>query len=135
MVSAVRWLVLAMIVTLVFTACGGEEENGGQTQGNRVNDHGTEDASGRSSISFELDDFYFEPTFLEGEAGRTITLEAFNEGDAAHTFTLEEQGIDEELRPGERARIRVTVPRSDSVEFFCRFHQQQGMRGALRVST
>ncbi len=57
-----------MIVTLVFMACGGEEENASQPQGNRVNDHGTRDASGRSSISFELDDFYSDPTFTGGQA-------------------------------------------------------------------
>jgi plastocyanin len=71
---------------------------------------------------------------LQGEAGQTITLEAFNEGDEAHTFTSDELGVDEELGPGAEATIEITFPESGRVVFACRFHAGQGMRGAVEVA-
>jgi plastocyanin len=123
------------------TACGGEEEEeeaaGGTTTvgGQEANDHGTEDAAGEDSIEFEMDDFYFEPTVLEGEAGQTLTLEAFNEGDEEHNVTIEDQGIDEDIEPDDEGEVEVTFPDSGTVVFFCKYHQDQGMRGALRVAS
>jgi plastocyanin len=123
---------LLVLMMLVAASCGDEAGTitlGGET----ANDHGTEEVAGESSIELELDDFYFEPTVLRGEAGQSITLEVFNEGDEAHTFTSDELGVDEELQPGDETTIDVTFPDSGQVVFFCRFHDAQGMRGALEV--
>ncbi|HEX2029870.1 MAG TPA: cupredoxin domain-containing protein [Actinomycetota bacterium] len=139
-------LALALALGLLATACGGgdDQPTGGgdqeggtvQVAGQQANDHGTENVAGMSQLEFELDDFYFEPTILEGEAGQTLTLNLFNEGDAPHTFTLEEQGIDEELQPGqEHVTVEVTFPDSGEVAFICRFHEAQGMIGGLRVAS
>lgn len=126
---------LMAVLALIAVTCGGDEEGGTITLGGETaNDHGAEDVSGESSIEFEMDDFYFEPTVLQGEAGQTITLEAFNEGEAAHTFTSDELGVDEELQPGDEATIEVTFPDSGQVVFQCRFHAGQGMRGAIEVA-
>ena len=127
---------LAVTLTMVLTlaaACGGDEGTI-QIGGQNANDHGDEDVSGESSLEFELDDFYFEPTVLRGEAGQSLTLEAFNEGDEAHTFTSDELGVDQELGPGEEASIDITFPDSGQVVFICRFHESQGMRGAIEVA-
>lgn len=124
-----------LALALLAAACGGEEEGGTITLGGETaNDHGTEDVSGESSFELELDDFYFEPTVLQGEAGQTVTLEAFNEGEATHTFTSDELGVDEELEPGAETSIEVTFPDSGQVVFICRFHDGQGMRGAAEVA-
>lgn len=124
-----------LALALLVVACGGEEEGGTiNLGGETANDHGTEDVSGESSLEFEMDDFYFEPTVLQGEAGQTVTLEAFNEGDEAHTFTSEELGVDEEVEPGGETSIEVTFPESGQVVFICRFHESQGMRGALEAA-
>jgi plastocyanin len=77
----------------------------------------------------------FEPTVLEGEAGQTLTLEAFNEGDEEHNVTIEDQGIDEDIEPDDEGEVEVTFPDSGTVVFFCKYHQDQGMRGALRVAS
>jgi plastocyanin len=122
-----------LILTLVAASCG--DEGGTITlDGQTANDHGTEDVSGESSLEFELDDFYFSPTVLQGEPGQTVTLEAFNEGEAAHTFTSEELGVDEQVDPEAEASIDITFPDSGQIVFVCRFHEGQGMRGALEVA-
>ena len=138
--SFVRLLALLAIVALVGAACGGDESGGDggdeestiTIEGSSANDHGSEAVAGMSSIELELDNFYFSPTVLEGEAGQTITLQAFNEGAAPHTFTIEGD-VDEELRPEGRTEIEVTFPASGVLAFECRFHAGQGMRGALSV--
>jgi plastocyanin len=71
---------------------------------------------------------------LEGEAGQQLALGLYNEGDTPHTFTIDEAGIDEELPTGVDAiSIDVTFPDSGALIFYCRFHRDQGMVGALSV--
>lgn len=129
-----RFAVALTMILSVSVACGGEEEGTIQIGGQSANDHGTEEVSGESSVEFELDDFYFEPTVMQGEAGQSLTLEAFNEGDEAHTFTSDELGVDQELAPGDEMSIDITFPDSGQVVFICRFHDSQGMRGAIEVA-
>ena len=98
-----------------------------------VNDHGTqtfEDAKFKTEI--ELDDFYFEPTFIKSPGDGTATLTLFNEGDATHTFTSEALGVDEELEAGDKKKVKVEIGTETRYEFLCRFHQAQGMRGAFQ---
>lgn len=126
---------VVLALAIVAASCGGDEEGGTITLGGEsANDHGSEDVSAETSIAFEMDDFYFEPTVLQGTAGQTLTLEVENEGENAHTFTSDDLGVDQEVGPGEEAEIEVTFPDSGQVVFICRFHSGQGMRGALEVS-
>lgn len=127
-------LSLFAVMALAAATCGGDEGGTITLDGEQANDHGTEEVSEESSLEFELDDFYFQPTVLQGEAGQTITLEAFNEGDQTHTFTSDELGVDEEFEPGAEASFQITFPESGRVVFECRFHAGQGMRGAVEVA-
>lgn len=45
-----------------------------------ANDHGSKTVEDNGKTEVELDDFYFEPTVLEGKPGEKITLELKNEG-------------------------------------------------------
>jgi plastocyanin len=141
------WLVLVLSLALVASACGEEEPSlsagaGGEGEGGEsvtiagqeATSHGSEDVSGMDAIGLELDDFYFEPTVLEGEAGQSLTVTMFNEGDAAHTFTIDELDIDQELQPGDKdVTAEVTFPDSGALVFYCRFHADGGMLGGLSV--
>jgi plastocyanin len=129
-------LVLLVALTLVAAACGGDEEGASTTVGGqKTNDHGSQDVAGESELDLELDDFYFEPTVLTGNAGETLKLDLENEGDTEHNFSLTDQGIDQDVEAGEKAEVSVTFPDSGTLVFFCKYHQDMGMRGALRVSS
>lgn len=144
-----KWLVgPVVIMALMAAGCaeeqqaaggggGGSSEEGGgtiQIAGQEATDHGSEDVTGAGEIELEVDDFYFSPTVLEGDAGETLTVNLFNEGNAPHTFTIDELGVDEELQPGqEGVTAEVTFPDSGALVFFCRFHASGGMRGGLSV--
>jgi plastocyanin len=125
-----------LAVSLVFlfvAACGGD--NGADKAApvalpGKVNDHGTRELEGETTLEFEADDFYFGPTYIKAAAGSTVTLEIHNEGDAAHTFTIDGAGIDQEIGPDATVSVPVTVSAS-TVAFYCRFHRDGGMQGAF----
>ncbi|MEX0789930.1 MAG: cupredoxin domain-containing protein [Actinomycetota bacterium] len=110
------------------------EETMALTSGEDANFHDEADVSGEDSVEVELDDNYFEPTILTGEAGQQITLELFNEGGNIHNFSLTDQDLDEVLQEGGRGEVEVTFPESGAVTFFCKYHQELGMRGELKVA-
>jgi plastocyanin len=111
---------------------GGGAESGSTTTAER--DHGMKDVSGESEVEVEADDYYFEPTILEGKPGQKLTLEVENEGEAEHNLTIEKQGIDKDLPAGEKATVEVTFPASGTVAFYCKYHTSQNMAGALKAS-
>ncbi len=113
-------------------AGGGDETKtiGGLT----ANDHGAWDVSNLAEFDLELDDSYFGPTLLKGAAGQGLILNLHNEGDLPHTFTIDEGTVDHELQPGdEGVTADVVFPESGALVFYCRFHRDQGMVGALSV--
>lgn len=140
---ATTLIALALSLGLLAAACGGADDptidgpsDGGGTidiAGRTANDHGTQDATGANELTFELDDNYFEPTVLLGEAGQTLTLELENAGQRAHTFTIDALGVDVELARGASEQVEVTFPDSGATVFHCHFHEGVGMVGALSV--
>ena len=127
--------VLLFALMFVAVACGGDEGGGTTTvDGQKANDHGSQDVSGESEQDLELDDFYFSPTVLNGTAGKSLTLHLENEGSTEHNFSVSEQGIDQDVEAGEKAEVTLTFPDSGTLVFFCKYHQDMGMRGALEVS-
>jgi plastocyanin len=135
---------LALTVVLLAAGCGGyggksksssTESSGGGGGGKTTiagvpaNNHGTKSVSGEAEV--ELDDYYFQPTVLKGKPGSSVTLELKNEGSVEHNFTIDSQGIDKDLEAGEDAKVSVTIPKSGSVSFYCKYHKNMGMAGAL----
>jgi len=111
------------------------DEGGGTItiNGDKANDHGTKTVSG-DSIKVELDDFYFEPTTIQGTPGSKVKLELDNEGSTIHNLTVSDQGIDQDVNAGEDKDVTVTIPQSGSIQFFCKYHKSLGMVGQLSAS-
>jgi plastocyanin len=144
-----RGVVIVAACALLFVAAGcrsssstsgggttTEESGGGQRAiaGVKANDHGTKAVEDNGKTEVEMDDFYFEPTVLEGKPGQKVTLELKNEGNTEHSFTIDSEKVDRELGPGEEAEVDVTIPKSGVVSFYCKFHKSSGMAGALAVT-
>lgn len=117
---ALAFLVVTLTLALGAAACGG---GGGGSGG------------GSSSKEVELDDYYFQPKTIGGDAGQKITLELKNEGSTEHNFTLSDQGVDQDVEEGETAKVTVTVPQSGSLRFYCKYHRSMGMTGTLKVGS
>lgn len=99
-----------------------------------ANDHGTEDASGKTSVTVDLTSFFFDPTVISGSPGQKITLNLENGDTALHNFSLTDQHINQDVNPGAKATVTVTIPASGFVEFFCKYHHDRGMAGELTAS-
>ena len=145
-------LILAVLVAglvPLLAACGssssskgpsGTTERSGSGGGRRAiagvnaNDHGTKAVEDNGKTEVELDDFYFEPTVLEGKAGEQVTLELKNEGKVEHSFTVDSENISKDLEPGDEAEVTVTIPKSGAISFYCKYHKSSGMAGALAVT-
>jgi plastocyanin len=129
-------LVLLIALMLVAASCGGGDEGSGTITvgGDKANDHGSQDVTGESELDMELDDFYFSPTVVNGTAGESLTLHLENEGSTEHNFSVSDQGIDQDVDESGKADVTVTFPDSGTLVFFCKYHQDMGMRGALEVA-
>ena len=129
--------VVLSLLALAAVGCGGGSKTESASAppvslAGPTNNHGTKTAS--DSMEVELDDFYFEPTFIKAKPGEKITIEVKNEGKAVHTFTSTDLGnVDEQLAAGTSKKITVTAPQSGQALFYCRFHQSQGMQGAIFI--
>lgn len=138
----------ALVVAMVLVACGGSDAGsttgGGATTGGGTatgggaqtggGTGGAVDISQMASVRIRTEGFSFAPAELSGSPGQTLTVEVENEGGVAHTFTIRDLGIDEELEPGERVDVEVTLPEDGSLPFVCRFHERSGMVGEFTVS-
>jgi plastocyanin len=94
-----------------------------------LQDKGTEPASG-TTISVEAGDFFFGPTCVSGVAAGTVTLTVENAGQALHNVSIADQGIDEDVAPGETITMRVEMG-SSPLQYACKYHRTSGMLGAL----
>jgi plastocyanin len=156
-----RTIVAALAVTLAFVAAGCGSSGGSDSTDTtaakgdaatttaaaseapvalegKVNDKGTKDISGDGSaakLDMELDDDYFSPTFIKAEPGAKVTIELENEGDNPHTFTLDDGSVDQQVEPGAKETVTITVPDDGSLRFSCDFHGSMGMQGAFYTGT
>jgi plastocyanin len=138
---------LALALTMVAAACGGSSGGGGgggtesaeggagtiQIGADAANNHGTKTVAG-SELEVELDDFYFEPTVVQGQPGQKVKLELKNEGSTEHNFSMDDQNIDQDLEDGEDATVTVAIPQSGTMEFYCKYHRSSGMAGELKAT-
>jgi plastocyanin len=148
-------LVLTTLLFVALAACASDTGDGSNTVATPPDDYGTDaspTASGAEAtindhgtktftdspfeVEVEMDneggDFYFEPTFIKSPGGTTATVKLHNEGDIQHTFTIDDLDVDEELAPDEEKTITVDIGDETRYEFYCRFHQGSGMRGAFQ---
>ena len=109
----------------LIAACGGEEEADYSGDGN---------PNAGQSVEVTASDFSFAPGKLVATIGDPFDLVLTNAGNAPHTFTIDEFDVDAEVTAGEEKTVSVTPSESGEFSFYCRFHRQQGMEGAITVS-
>jgi plastocyanin len=106
------------------TASGAEAE---------INDHGTETFTEAAfEVELEMDNFYFEPTFIKSPGGSTATVKLHNEGDVQHNLSIDDLDVDEDLAPDEEKSITVEIGTESRYDFYCKFHVGSGMKGAFQ---
>lgn len=148
-----RFALIVLALALLGVACGGDEEPAlqgtappAETEAateapatsvagvdGTVNNHGEETFTTEEfDLEMELDDFYFEPTFVKAPGGATATIELHNEGDVTHNFTVEGTDVDEDVEAGETKTVTVELGTETLQPFFCEYHRGAGMQGGFR---
>jgi plastocyanin len=136
------WCVAAAsALVVVLASCGDDGDDTGTAAAEppvsldgSVNDHGTRDLDGGTELELELEDSYFEPTYVHAGPGSIVRVTLTNSGDAPHTFTIDGTRIDEDVAPGASATVDVELPDEGALAYYCRFHVGGGMQGAFVVS-
>jgi plastocyanin len=125
-----------LILALLFVGCGSSEATKTRSLGSLTyNDHGTKAATGKTTFALEADSYYFEPTFIQGDAGKPLQLTIKNDSSATHNLSITNQGIDQDIPAKGSITVTVTLPASGAIGFFCKFHTGQGMNGQLLAGT
>ncbi|MEO8695123.1 MAG: cupredoxin domain-containing protein [Acidimicrobiales bacterium] len=141
-IASGRALALVAALALLAVACGGDDK--ADTTSTEpplvaldgiVNNHGTKDLGTAAKVEVELDDLYFSPTFVKAKPGTEIEISLKNDGEVKHTFTIDDTKTNVELDAGQKASVKVTLPASGALAYYCSFHRGSGMQGAFSVST
>ena len=73
-----------------------------------ANNHGSKTVTG-TSTEVEVDSFYFNPTVITATPGAKIKLELSNEATVLHNFSLDAQSINQDIQPGTKKDVTITV--------------------------
>ena len=119
-----RPIALAAVLFVVgsLVACGSDDDG--------------EDDAGTGGDAFtrvlQAADFSFDPTEIEVESGRAVTLQIDNSGEVLHNLSIGDLDVDVDAGPGESGRARIT-PEPGTYTFQCKYHPSQ-MQGTLTVT-
>jgi plastocyanin len=139
-VAAVALITLAACSSSSSTAAPGTGSSSGKITigSDQANDHGTEDATGKTTFEIEATNdssgYFFKPTILQGSGGQSITLDIKNDGSVPHNFSITSMNVNVTVDPGASQQVKVTFPPTGTVEYFCSFHHALGMAGELQVA-
>ena len=139
----------ALVLALAVSACGSSDDKGATNTSSSSNDGrgyggsaygggSTSTAAGASAGTsggeMEMDDNYFKPAVISGKPGQTVTINLKNEGQAEHNFKIDGQSADADVEPGKTATVKVKIPMSGTVQFYCEYHKSKGMVGTVKAS-
>jgi hypothetical protein len=84
-----------------------------------------------SNATVVMHDRYYEPNVVSGPARLAVTLMLRNEGTQLHNLSIPSLQVDQDIPPTSIVAVPVVMPPAGDVVFFCRFHRDDGMLGAL----
>jgi plastocyanin len=89
---------------------------------------------GVAYASITTRDFGYVPALVLADRTRTVRVTIHNQGLHTHTFVIDSLGVDALIPRGATEHVTLHLPRGGRFYFYCRFHQQFGMRGHLVVT-
>ena len=85
---------------------------------------------GRASIELTTTDDSFDPQCPVASFNNLVEFTITNNGERPHNFSAPARGVDVDVQPGESQVVQMAMG-NDKIPFFCKFHADQGMRGAI----
>jgi plastocyanin len=120
---------------LALAACGSSSKSStSSTNGSGTGSSAASTTSAPSGgLPIVLMNYKFQPAVIHGTGGHTVTLNLKNNGTVEHNFSVASQHIDQDLEPGKSATVKLTLPKSGTVQFFCSYHKSKGMVGSFTL--
>lgn len=124
--------VLALVLALVLTACGGGD---GDAPGPTDDAQPATGEGGDVAIDVQMGDIFYEPKGVEVPSGAMLTVNANNEGAAEHDFQLDSGEGTGIVPPGE-SKTAELGPFDESTVAFCTVpgHREAGMEFNITVT-
>jgi plastocyanin len=86
---------------------------------------------GHANVQLLATDNSFDPQCPVGSSrGDLVKFIITNEGQTTHNFSAPARGLDFDIQPGGKQVVRMAMG-EDKIEFFCKYHAGEGMRGAV----
>ena len=87
---------------------------------------------GKADVSASVNNYLFMPKTVKVNSGDTIEVSNDNTR-TPHTFTVVGEDVDLELAPQTSETTTIDLP-AGTYQLICRFHEQLGMKGTLKVT-
>jgi plastocyanin len=120
--SRAGYVVLAILVATLVTACAPSGSSGGVSEGR----------AGAVPVEMVMDERAFVPRALTLSAGERVTFEITNEDNEPHDFAIESVGLNTGvIEPGGATTATIALGEGDT-EFVCTLHPE--MTGTITVT-
>jgi plastocyanin len=111
---------------------GGGQYGGGSEMTGATGSTGSAGGGGNADVSVSVNNYLFQPKTVKVKSGDTLEVRNGN-ARTPHTFTVVGEDVDLELAPLTSETATIDLP-PGNYQLICRFHEQLGMKGTLRVT-
>jgi plastocyanin len=122
---------LLAALTLIGSACGGDEPTTGGTTPPATEPTETTGSPPAGAVTLTMTDNVFDPVDVTIASG--ADLEMVNDGAALHNVTIEGTDFDKDVNAGETETETVEVAPGD-YRMVCEYHVALGMEGTITVT-
>lgn len=129
MTRIARIAALLAALTLIGSACGGDEPTTGGTTPPTTEP--TTESPAAGAVTLTMTDNVFDPVDVSVASG--AELEMVNAGAALHNVTIEGTDFDKDVNAGETETEAIEVPAGE-YRMFCEYHESLGMEGTITVT-
>jgi plastocyanin len=88
---------------------------------------------GPGELTLEAGDIRFVPETVVVQAGGQVTVALRNTDSVRHNLSVPGVEADVDVEPGRSVNVIFVPPGTGALEFFCKYHREQGMRGTFQV--
>ena len=129
--------VLAMLAAACGSSGGGSDTTPPQTSSAppaTTSAPATSSSSSGGEVTINMEDFSFDPATVTASTSQDIVL--VNNGQSLHNFSIKGTPIDQDVDPGQTVTLPAPGPSftPGSYDFFCKYHEAQGMVGTLNAT-